>query len=103
MRLSTAPDGSPWPVGSCYVDGYGRLLTTRMDNSRNDSEVFVKQVLLDGGEAYPARHFYLPAFRHFTLEKVKASLYDIRYRDLTTVALSRSDPFSGAAASSAAR
>ena len=64
-----------------------------MDNSRNDSDVFVKLVSLDGAQAYPVRQFYIPAFASFTLNKVTAGSYDVRYRDLTNGGLSRSEAF----------
>lgn len=98
VRPSTAPNGRPWPVSAGYVKGYQRLhadglSTVKVDNSRNDSDVFVKLVSLDGAQAYPVRQFYIPAFGSFTLNKVTAGNYDIRYRDLNTGSLSRSESF----------
>ena len=79
--------------------GYQRLhgsglSTVTVDNTQNDSDVFVKLVSLDGAQAYPVRQFFIPAFGTFTLEKVTAGSYDVRYRDLTNGGLSRSDAFS---------
>ncbi len=93
-----APNGKPWPVGAGYVVGYPQLhakglSTVTVDNSRNDSEVFVKLVSLDGADAYPVRQFYIPAFANFKLKKVTAGSYDIRYRDLRSGRLSRSESF----------
>ena len=65
-----------------------------MDNSQNDSDVFVKLVFLGGSQAYPVRIFYIPAHGSFTLNKVTAGNYDVRYRDLNTGRLSRSEAFS---------
>jgi curved DNA-binding protein CbpA len=95
---SGAPNGQPWPASAGYVKGYKRLhtnglSTVTVDNSRNDSDVFVKLVSLDGAEAYPARQFYIPAFGKFTVKKVTAGSYDIRYRDLKNGGLSRSEAF----------
>lgn len=97
-KSTATPNGEPWPVGAGYVDGYQQLhanglSTVTVDNSRNDSEVFVKMVSLDGAQAYPVRQFYIPAFAKFTLEQVTAGSYDIRYRDLSSGRLSRSEPF----------
>jgi len=99
VRPSTAPNGQPWPSTAAYVQGYQRLhtkglSTVTVDNSRNDSDVFVKLVTLDGAQAYPVRQFYIPAFGSFTLNKVAAGNYDIRYRDLDSGRLSRSEAFS---------
>lgn len=48
---------------------------------------------MDGAQAYPVRQFYIPAFGSFTLNKVTAGSYDIRYRDLSNGRLSRSEAF----------
>jgi curved DNA-binding protein CbpA len=97
-RPSVAPNGQRWPVAADYVEGYQRLNTSGLssvtvDNSRNDSDVFVKLVSLDGDTTYPVRQFYIPAFGSFTLDNVTAGSYDIRYRDLADGSLSRSDGF----------
>ncbi|MBI2307470.1 MAG: J domain-containing protein [Rhodocyclales bacterium] len=99
VRPSAAPNGQPWPIASGYVKGYQRLhadglSTVTVDNSRNDFDVFVKLVSLDGKQAYPVRQFYISAFGSFTLNKVTAGSYDIRYRDLSNGGLSRSEAFS---------
>jgi hypothetical protein len=49
VRPVTAPNGQPWPVSAGYIKGYKRLhsdglSTVKIDNSRNDSDVFVKLV-----------------------------------------------------------
>lgn len=98
VKPTTAPNGNPWPTSAGYVKGYQRLhadglSTVTVDNSRNDSDVFVKLVSLDGAQAYPVRQFYVPAFGRFTLNKVTAGGYDIRYRDLNNGGLSRSEAF----------
>lgn len=98
VRPSTAPNGNPWLVSAGYVMGYKRLhadgfSAVTVDNSRNDSDVFVKLVSLDDVQAYPVRQFYIPAFGSFTLDKVTAGSYDIRYRDLNNGGLSRSEAF----------
>ena len=48
---------------------------------------------MDAAEAYPVRSFFIPAYGTFTLNKVKAGSYDVRYRDLGDGALSRSESF----------
>lgn len=98
VRPITAPNGQPWPTYAGYVTGYQRLhtdglSTVMVDNTRNDSDVFVKLVSLDGARAYPVRQFYIPAFGSFSLKTVTAGTYDIRYRDLSNGGLSRSEVF----------
>lgn len=98
IRPLTAPNGQPWPTSSGYVSGYqilqtNGLSTVTVDNSRNDSDVFVKLVSINGAQAYPVRQFYIQAFSSFPLNGVTAGSYDIRYRDLSNGGLSRSEAF----------
>jgi len=97
-RPSCAPNGKPWPIKADYVFGYEKLKTkglssVTIDNTGNDSDVFVKLVALDEDKAYPVRQFYIPAYEKFTLNKISIGNYDIRYRDLSTGLLSRSESF----------
>jgi len=98
VRPPTAPNGNPWPHGSGYVHGYpidsdnGHSKIT-VDNSQNDSDVFAKLVSLDDATAYPVRQFYIPQGSSFTMNKVTPGKYDLRYRDLDTGGLSRSESF----------
>lgn len=99
IRPATAPNGEPWPTTAAYVRGFPHthangLSRVTVDNSQNDSDVFVKLVSLDGPNAYPVRVFFIPAHGRFTLKNVNAGNYDIRYRDLDSGELSRSEQFS---------
>jgi len=99
VRPTTAPNGEQWPVIADYVQGYPRthangLSTVTVDNSQNDADVFVKLVSLDGAQAFPVRMFFIPAHGRFTLIQVTAGSYDIRYRDLSSGRLARSEAFS---------
>lgn len=93
-----APNGQPWPVSAGYISGYeianksGNSLVT-IDNSRNNSDVFVKLVALNSENAIPVRNFYVPAYQKFTLSNVTAGTYDVRYRDLSTGGLFRTEKF----------
>lgn len=98
FHSATAPNGSPWPSRAGYVKGYpiendGGYSEVAVDNSQNDADVFVKLVSLEGETAYPVRQFYIPARSKFTMKSVAAGKYDIRYRDLDTGGLSRSQSF----------
>jgi len=98
VRPSTAPNGQPWPKLAAYVNQYPRLKANGLssitiDNSQNDSDVFVKLISLSEQEAFPVRTFFIPANGTFKLRKVTAGNYDIRYRDLNNGALSRSEAF----------
>lgn len=93
-----APNGKAWPTVAGYVKGYKKLNTAGLssvtvDNTQNDSNVFVKLVSLNGANAYPARQFFIPAYGKFKVNNVTPGSYDVRYRDLTSGGLSRSESF----------
>ena len=97
-RPPTAPNGQPWPVTANYVKGYQRAFTNGLssvtiDNSQNDSDVFVKLVSLDGPEARPVRHFFIPGRSKFTVSTIRSGSYDLRHRDLESGRLTRSQAF----------
>lgn len=97
-QLINAPNGETWPLTAGYVKGYKKLNTkglssVTVDNSQNNSNVFVKLVSLSGVKSYPARQFFIPANGKFTVNKVTSGSYDVRYRDLSDGGLSRSESF----------
>lgn len=97
-RPPVAPNGNPWPEAAAYVPGYpvdhdDGYSNVTVDNTRNDGDVFVKLVSLDEDTAYPVRQFYIPAGSRFKAEGVTAGTYDLRYRDLGSGRLSRSQSF----------
>lgn len=99
IRPPNAPNGEAWPLKVGYVEGYPLLAKeglseVTVDNRQNDSDVFVKLVALDESQAFPVRQFYISAHSQFTLKGVSPGSYDIRYRDLDTGGLSRSEEFS---------
>jgi hypothetical protein len=98
VRPSLSPAGTPWPTTAGYVSGYqiqaqGGLSTVTIDNTSNSSDVFLKLVWLSSSEAIPARMCYIPAYSRFTFSSVMAGRYDVRYRDLTTGGLSKTEEF----------
>lgn len=98
VRSKTAPNGVPWPTVSGYISKYkqfnkGGYSNVTIDNTRNDSDVFVKLVDISGPEAFPVRTFFITKYGKFTLSDIKIGVYDIRYRDLETGELARSEQF----------
>jgi hypothetical protein len=98
VRPATAPNGEPWPAASGYISGFPRLRTNGLssvtiDNTQNETDVMVKLVGMYGEEPIPVRTIYIAAHDSFTAERVNKGTYDIRYRDLESGALSRSEPF----------
>jgi hypothetical protein len=97
-RPFTAPNGAPWPPFAAYVTGYqilksNGLSKVAIDNGEGNSDVFVKLVALEYDGANAARYFFIPAHGRFVLNNVTPGTYDIRYRNLESGVLSRSDFF----------
>jgi curved DNA-binding protein CbpA len=97
-RASVAPNGQPWPRQSGYVEGYaqasaGGVSELTIDNTKNDADMFVKLISLDGPNAAPARILFVSARSRFTVSALSIGTYDLRYRNLVTGALARSPAF----------
>ena len=56
--------------------------------------MFVKLVALDADKTLPIRHAFVPAHQSFTINKIRAGRYDVRYKDLSDGSLLRSEEFS---------
>lgn len=98
IRPTSAPNGSPWPVTAGYVSGYQQLnklgmSTVTVDNQRNNADVFVKLYLLVGSKKFVTRVFFIPAYSKFTVESLATGLYDVRYLDLDSGNLARTESF----------
>ena len=98
VRPTKAPNGRAWPTMAGYVNGFKKLhfdglSKVTIDNSLNDSDVFIKLVSINSKKTYPIRVFFIPAYSQFTVNKVRAGLYDIRYRDLDSGIISKSESF----------
>jgi hypothetical protein len=98
VRSATTPKGHPWPTSTGYLGGYRKLRadglsTVTIDNSRNDSDVFAKLVWLDDLHPDRVRTFFISGHGSFKLSKVTAGTYDIRYRNLDSGELFRSEAF----------
>ncbi|MBI5276470.1 MAG: J domain-containing protein [Burkholderiales bacterium] len=91
-----SPAVTTWPSRAAYLPGLpvfasGGLSTLTIDNGQNDSNVYVKLFSVPDGKAL--RHIFIPAGQSFTAAKVRAGSYEVRYKDLSTGALSASEPF----------
>lgn len=85
IRPDTAPNGTPWPKDSGYIDGYtqsyGRgQMRLYVDNIRNPSDVFAELFTDRGSE--PLRTFFIEERSHLILDRLDAGSYLIRYRQL---------------------
>jgi hypothetical protein len=98
IRPKTADNGAPFPKKSGYIknypvqftDGYS---TVTVDNSQNNSDVFVKLVSLNSIQEQPIRFFFIRARESFKVEKVRPGNYHVRCQDLDSGRLFRTGPF----------
>ncbi|MCC8392248.1 J domain-containing protein [Paraburkholderia sp. MMS20-SJTR3] len=93
-----APNGTAWPTEAGYIEGEairqnsGHWQVT-VDNARNDFGVFAKLTWVDSIAHVPVRQFYIPAGASFTLSDITPGNYDIRYQDVMTGSLFKSETF----------
>jgi DnaJ-domain-containing protein 1 len=97
VRPGLADNGTPFPINSGYVDSYPYMLVDgyskiTIDNTRNNFDVFIKLFSLDDDKSQPVRVVFIRAKERFTMEKMRAGNYDVRYRNLNTGVLARSEP-----------
>lgn len=98
VQRPTDDNGHPFPTKSGYLKGYPALLgggysSVTVDNSQNDSDVFVKLFSLNTTPPKAASVFFIRAHDSFTVENIKPGNYDVRYRDLKSRGLSRTEQF----------
>jgi curved DNA-binding protein CbpA len=97
-RPATAPNGESWPSSSDYVPGYPQRNTNGLsqvviDNSKNNSDAFVKIVSVGDSEPKVVRNVFIQANDRFTVNNMRAGSYELRYQNLETGALIRSEVF----------
>jgi hypothetical protein len=96
-RPAAAPNGKPWPTTSSYISGYPRLnvsghVSVVADNSGSLDDVLVKLYDRDRKPMSAVRVVYVQARDKFTMERVKPGHYDVRYLDLTSGVIKKSQP-----------
>jgi hypothetical protein len=96
--LTTECGGVPYPTKTGYIKkcpalAIGGYSSVTVDNSQNDSDVFVKLFSLATTPPKAASVFFIRARDKFTVTDVQPGNYDVRYRDLTSKALSRTEQF----------
>ncbi|OPH35121.1 J domain-containing protein [Moraxella atlantae] len=98
LKTRLAPNGKPFPNRPKHLDGYPKLntdglSTITVDNSQNDSDIFGKLYYLDVDTPKAVRYFFIPAYGGLILRDVTKGNYDIRYKDLDTDQIAKSEPF----------
>ena len=97
-RPKTAPNGEPWPAVPAYLNGYPRENTAgrtsvTVDNSRNDTDVFVILTPANVANRHGVRYFYIPRGGTFTASGITPGEYDVWSENLGRCSFSRSDSF----------
>jgi hypothetical protein len=98
VRPTQAPNGSVWPATSGYLPGYriGRRSGTgrvTIDATEHRSDVLLRIYAVGPGGEVGVRTAFIASGSHFTLENLAAGTYQVRYRDLDSGALTRSQLF----------
>jgi hypothetical protein len=96
--IAKAPNGQNWPAKSGYLRGYkklntGGLSSLTIDNTSNDSNVYLKLYSLNQPSPVAVRHVFIKAGDKFIFSSVRAGNYDVRYRDLNNGGISKSEGF----------
>jgi hypothetical protein len=97
-RPATAPNGSPWPSYASYIPrtnvwASGGLSSVTVDNTGCDSDVHVKLKVWRDSQSHDVRECFIPARSQFTFEKVAPGWFDVRYRDLDSGQLAKTESF----------
>jgi hypothetical protein len=64
-----------------------------IDNSKNDSDLLLKLIALDSNPPVLATVFLVKAKDTFTVQEIRAGKYEVRYQNLNSGVLSRTDSF----------
>jgi hypothetical protein len=94
-RPALAPNGMAWPTKSGYFEGFeqrntGGRSNLTVDNSKGGSDVVAS--VYDHTHDQPMRVFFLLAHDQFIVAELTPGDYDVRYLDLSSGSISRSDP-----------
>ena len=97
-RPARAPNGEAWPSSSDYVAGYQQRNTNGLsqvvvDNTQNPSDAFVKVVSVGESEPNVVRNVFVQAADRFTVSNLPAGTYEIRYQNLDSGRVLRSEVF----------
>jgi len=94
-----SPNGQPWPVTAGYLKGngirqraFGGLSKLTIDNTNGGSSVYVKLCRPNNERCDGLRHVFITQGASFVLANIAPGTYDIRYRDLSSGHIARSEP-----------
>ena len=96
-RPTAAENGSLFPSFSSYIEGYEKLANDghaqlTVNNEQNASDLYVKLYALETGITTPVRVFLVKAGSYFIVNNLDAGNYELRYQDLETGGLAKTEP-----------
>jgi hypothetical protein len=91
-------EGYPFPSTTGYIKGYQikaktGISTVTIDNSQGDFDLFIKLFTLSSERPQTIRAFLVKQGQEFKVENVTRGTYDVRYRNLSTCKLFRTEKF----------
>lgn len=91
-----SPNGRPWPATASYLKAMprraaGGLSELTVDNTSGGSDVYIKLCSFAAKKCDGLRHVFIPQGSSFTMTNIVAGTYDIRYRDLTSGHIAKSE------------
>lgn len=94
-----SPSGKPWPSAASYLRGLpqratGGLSKLTIDNTDGGSNVYVKLCRASSTQCDGLRHVYIPRGSSFSINGIAPGTYDVRYRDLNSGRIAKSEPMS---------
>lgn len=98
LRPATAPNGQPFPETTGYINGYEvrnnqGSTSLNVNNSKNDNDVYLKLLSLEGNKLITVRHVYIKGKTDFKLENLTVGTYEIQYLDLVAGVAGKSETF----------
>lgn len=99
VRPSVAPNGMAFPEATSYLAGYEvqnnqGASSLYVNNLKNDNDVYLKLLSVDGDKPVAVRHVLIKGKSDFNLENLSVGKYEIQYMDLVAGLAGKSEVFS---------
>jgi hypothetical protein len=96
--LTNECGGVPYPtktgyIKKCPASAIGGYSSVTVDNSKGGSDIFVKLFKLNVTPPKAASVFFIRAYDTFTVTDIQPGSYDVRYRELNSGVLVRTEQF----------
>lgn len=97
-KPTNAPNGKPWPTESGYIEGYPRLnvgggASIIADNTGGTADLMLKLIDRERTPMTAVRIVFVKAKSQFQMNRVKSGQYDVRYLNLDSGRIRKSQTF----------